>query len=121
MPIWYLPCHIVFQKGKWRFCHDGRATTDGICINDLLINDLNLMTPILKPIMNIRAYIFAFSVDIEAFFHNVLIDEEDRSLFRYLWYENENMRELLTGMFLAYTFGSSASPSATSFTLQLNS
>merc|ERR1711911_72387 len=42
LPIWYLPCHLVFQKGKWRLCHDGRATTDGICINDLLINDLNL-------------------------------------------------------------------------------
>ena len=27
LPIWYLPCHLVFQKNKWRFCHDGRAPT----------------------------------------------------------------------------------------------
>ena len=22
LPIWHLPCHLVFQKGKYRFCHD---------------------------------------------------------------------------------------------------
>ena len=121
LPIWYLPCHLVFQKGKWRFCHDGRATTDGICINDLLVNDLNLMNPLLDPIMNIRTYIHSFSVDIEAFFHNVLLDERDRGAFRFLWYKDDKMKELFTSMFLMFTFGSSAATSCTSFILQHHS
>ena len=25
LPIWYLPCHLVFQHQKYRFCHDGRS------------------------------------------------------------------------------------------------
>ena len=45
-PIWYLPVHLVFQHGKYRFCHDGRAETKGICLNETLIGDLNLMNPI---------------------------------------------------------------------------
>ena len=54
LPIWHLPCHLVFQKGKYRFCHDGRAPTRGLCLNEMLINDLNLMTPLLDPINNLR-------------------------------------------------------------------
>ena len=121
LPIWYLPCHLVFQKGKWRFCHDGRAMTNGICINDLLINDLNLMNPLLDPVMNIRSFIYGFSVDIEGFFHHVLLDEKDRAAFRFLWYEDQKMKELFTSIFLRYTFGSSAAPSATTFALQFHS
>ena len=61
---WYSPCHIVFQKGKYRFCHDARASTRGFCLNEYLIGDLNLMTPLLDPVNNLRRYLFAFSCDI---------------------------------------------------------
>ena len=116
-PVWYLPCHLVHQKGKYRFCHDGRAATDGVCLNELLINDLNLMTPILDPINNLRRYLYAFSTDIEAFFHNILVELQDRHCFRFLWYTDEDMRMLAEYIFLAYIFGSSASPTVTAFVL----
>ena len=76
-PIWHLPCHLVYQKGKYRFCHDGRANTRGICLNDFLIGDLNLMVPIMDPINNMRSFLYSFSTDIKNFFHNILIDEKD--------------------------------------------
>ena len=121
LPIWYLPCHLVFQKNKWRFCHDGRAPTKGICLNELLIGDLNLMVPLMDPINNLRSHIYAFSVDIEAFFHNVIVDERDRGAFRFLWWEDEEMRKLVDYVFLAFIFGSSSSPTVTSFVLRRHS
>ena len=121
LPIWYLPCHLVFQKNKWRFCHDGRAPTKGICLNELLIGDLNLMVPLMDPINNLRSHIYAFSVDIEAFFHNVIVDERDKGAFRFLWWEDEEMRKLVDYVFLAYIFGSSSSPTVTSFVLKRHS
>ena len=51
---WHLPGHLVHQNGKWRFCHDGRASVDGICLNEELIGALNLLTPLLGPIMHLR-------------------------------------------------------------------
>ena len=42
---WRPPGHLVYQNGKWRFCHDGRAAIDGICLNEELIGALNLLTP----------------------------------------------------------------------------
>ena len=67
LPIWNLPCHLVLQKGKYRFCHDARASVGGICPNELLIGDLNLMTPMLDPINNLRNNLYAFGTDIEGF------------------------------------------------------
>ena len=120
-PIWHLPCHLVFQKGKYRFCHDGRANTKGICLNDFLIGDLNLMVPILDPINNMRSYLYAFSTDIKGFFHNILVDEKDQGAFRYYWYKDESMEELVMYVFLAFIFGSSASPTVSSFILKRHS
>ena len=30
LPIWNLPFHLVLQRGKYRFCHDARASVGGI-------------------------------------------------------------------------------------------
>ena len=99
---WFLPSHLVFQKGKYRFCHDGRAETAGVCLNELLIGDLNLMVPIIDPINNLRSYLYAFSTDIESFFHNVWGDEGDQGLFKFFWYEDERMESLKLYIFLAH-------------------
>ena len=120
-PVWHLPCHLVYQHGKYRFCHDGRAATRGICLNDLLIGDLNLMVPILDPINNMRSYLYSFSTDIEGFFHQILLDEEDQGVFRFYWYPNEDMEELEMFLFLAFIFGSSCSPTVTSFVMKHHS
>ena len=45
-PTWHLPSHLVLQKGKYRFCHDGRATVDGVCLNEQLIGDGNMIVMI---------------------------------------------------------------------------
>ena len=118
LPIWHLPCHIVYQKGKWRFCHDGRANAGGICLNEQVIGDLNLMVPMLNPLTNLRKNLYAFGTDIESFFHNILVDERDRDAFRFFWYEDEEMKRLVPYVFLAHIFGSSSSPTVTAYVLR---
>ena len=85
-PTWHLPSHLVFQKGKYRFCHDGRAAVNGVCLNDQLIGDLNMLVPLVDPVNNLRHYLYAFGTDIEAFFHNVLVDPEDHGVFRFFFF-----------------------------------
>ena len=88
-----------------------------ICPNELLIGDLNLMTPMLDPINNLRNNLYAFGTNIEGFFHNILVDVKDRGIFRFWFYKNEKMDELELLIFLAHIFGSSASPTVCSFVL----
>ena len=87
-------------------------------MNKLLIGDLNLMVPIIDPINNLRSYLYAFSTDIESFFHNVLVDEEDQGVFKFFWYEDERMESLKLYIFLAHIFGASSSPTVTQFVLK---
>ena len=76
------------------------------------------MNPITDPINNLRRHLFAFTCDIESFFHNVKVDERDRGCFRFFWYADESMTVLRTFIFLMHIFGSSLSPSVTSYVLK---
>ena len=51
----------------------------------------------------------------------MIVDERDRGAFRFLWWEDEEMRNLVDYVFLAYIFGSSSSPTVTSFVLRHHS
>ena len=117
---WRLPGHLVHQNHKWRFCHDGRASADGVCLNEELIGVLNLLTPILDPVMHLRKWKHALTTDIEAFFHNILVDERDKDAFLFYWYEDETMRKRILLRFLAHIFGATCSPTITSYILRLH-
>ena len=117
---WRIPGHLVHQNSKWRFCHDGRAAVDGICLNEELISDLNLLTPLLDPIMNLREWIHALTTDIEAFFHNILVDDLDKDAFLFYWWEDEEMTKRILIRFLAHIFGATSSPTITSYILKLH-
>ena len=79
------------------------------------------MVPIIDPINNMRSYLYSFSTDIKSFFHNILVDEKDQGTFRYFWYKDEEMRDLVPYIFLAFIFGSSASPTVSSYVLKHHS
>ena len=104
LPTWHLPCHLVFQKGKYRFCHDGRATVDGTCLNEQLIGDGNMIVPLMDAVNNLRRYLYAFGTDLEAFFHNVLVDSRDSGAFRFFFFEDKRMERLAAFKMLAHIF-----------------
>ena len=117
---WRLPGHLVHQNQKWRFCHDGRASVDGICLNEELIGAMNLLTPILDPVMHLRKWKHALTTDIEAFFHNILVDDADKDAFLFYWFEDESMKRRILIRFLAHIFGATSSPMITSYILRLH-
>ena len=94
-PVWYLPLHIVEKRGKTRPCHDARAATGGICLNDQLLGGPNLINSLHKVLMSFRTKKVAFMTDISAFFHNILVDKRDREAFRYYWFRSKEMREVV--------------------------
>ena len=49
--------------------------------------------------------------------HNILVDIKDKGIIRFWFYKDEKMTELELFNFIAHIFGSSASPTVTSFVL----
>ena len=68
-PIWHLPLMAVEERGKTRMCHDAKASTGGISINDLLLGGPNLTNSLASILLSFRAKRYVFTTDISAFFH----------------------------------------------------
>ena len=117
-PRWYLPIHVVEKNAKTRICHDARANVRGVCLNDLLLGSPNLLNSLPGILLSFRTKKIAFMMDIQKFFHQVLVDERDQDAFRYLWFEDESMSSTKTLRFKAHIFGSGASSLVTSFVLR---
>ena len=117
-PRWYLPLHVVEKGGKTRVCHDARASTNGVCLNDMLHGKLNLNNELMTILCLFRTEKVAFTTDICAFFHNVLVSPIDADAFRYFWFTDESMTTVQLLRFNAHVFGSAASSFVTSFVLR---
>ena len=122
--IWYLPIHIVEEmrngKLKTRICHDARASTGGICLNDLILTGLNLICPIQEVMMFWRTFPVGVTGDLVAFFHNVRVLAKDVHAYRYYWFNSREAMEPQLKLFLSHVFGSGASSFVTSFVMQLH-
>ena len=117
-PRWYLPLHVVELRGKTRVCHDARAATDGISLNDLLVGGPNLMNSLMDILMRFRQWKIAFMCDIKAFFHQIRVHPDDADLFRFFWFKDRTLREAILNLFLSHVFGSQSSSFVTSFTVR---
>ena len=117
-PQWYLPIHIVEKRGKTRPCHDARASAGGVCLNEMLLGGPNIMNSLPEVLLNFRTKKIAFMCDIVSFFHMVRVDPRDVDAFRYLWFTDRSMNEVVTMRFLSHVFGSGASSVITSYVLR---
>ena len=68
-PLWHLPHMCVDEPTKIRICHDAKASTRGIGLNDLLIGRPNLTNNLVAVLILIRQHKYVFSTDITGFFH----------------------------------------------------
>ncbi len=93
-PVWNLPIHVVTkedQPGKCRFCMDARAQAGGTCLNNHLIGVMDQLVPIQQPCRDFRDPLYAATFDIRAFFHQVLVNVEDRECFRFFFFGDRSM------------------------------
>ena len=79
---------------------------------------MNILVPLADPLNNLRRHLYAFGTDIEAFFHNVLVDERDKDAFRFFFFKDGKMDKLDPNRFMAHVFGAASSSMVTAFVLK---
>ena len=122
-PVWHLPVHVVEKdipgRGrKTRICHDARASVGNQCPNELMLEAPDFIEDSRRFILRAMAFRILFTTDIAACFYRVLVDKRDVNVFRYFWFDNEQMTEFSMRRFNSHIFGSRASSAVSSFVLR---
>ena len=89
--IWYLPHHAVTNRhkpGKVRVVFDAAAKIRNQSLNTELLTGPDLMNSLIGVIIRFRSYPIVLMADVEAMFHRVNVDEDDKDALRFLWKEN---------------------------------
>ena len=120
--IWYIPHHGVShpsKPGKIRVVFDCSAEYQGISLNKSLMSGPDLTNQIVGVITRFRQEPVVIMGDIEAMFHQVLVPEIDRSLLRFLWWENHDISKAATDYEMGvHVFGATSSPSCCNYALK---
>ena len=119
---WYLPHHPVFnpkKPEKTRIVFDCAARFKGVALNKQVMQGPTLMNDLLGVLIRFREGKVGLSADIEAMFHQVLVDPKDRDALRFLWWPRGDFTErpVLYRM-TRHLFGGVWSPSCAAFALQ---
>jgi hypothetical protein len=84
--VWYLPHHGVYhpkKPGKIRVVFDCSATFGGESLNQNLLSGPDLTNSLVGVLCRFRQNSTAFSCDIEAMFHQVLVNREHRNYLNF--------------------------------------
>jgi len=93
-PLWYLPHHAVFNPNKprkLRVVFDCAARYKGTSLNDQLLSGPDLTNSLFGVLVRFRQEPVALSSDIEAMFHQVLVDPKDVDALRFLWWPDDDL------------------------------
>ncbi|KAK3704924.1 hypothetical protein QZH41_016749 [Actinostola sp. cb2023] len=91
MRVWYIPHHGVYhpkKPNKIRVVFDCAAQYKNESLNKHLLQGPDLTNSLVGVLHRFRQEPVAFTCDIEGMFHQVKVNEEDRDLLRFLWWEN---------------------------------
>ena len=83
-PVWVNPLHVVTRAakpGKWRVCHDARASVNRVCLNEELVSGPDVVNSLLGVLLRFRRHMVTISGDIAGFFHQVFTTEENSHVF----------------------------------------
>lgn len=108
------------KPGKWRFCMDCRAKTNGMSLNDLLLKGVDFVPPLLAVLWRARIRRVAFMADITEMFHQIVIRKEDRNSQRFLWRGMRRTGEPDIYVMNRMIFGAISSPSQAQFVKNYN-
>ena len=121
-PVWYLPHHPVthlLKPGKVRVVFDCGAKYHGTSLNQQLLRGPDLTNSLVGVLIRFRQEFVAMAADIEAMFHQVYVDPEDRDVLRFLWWPNGDLNEEPQEYrMVKHLFGATSSPSCANFCLK---
>ena len=87
-------------------------------MNRHLCTGPDLLNNLVGVLMRFRRNPVAVSADIKAFFHQIMVADEDVAALRFLFFENEKMDKIIELESLVHIFGASSSPPVANFTLK---
>ena len=90
-PSWHLP-FFVTKQGKSRVVYDGAAIFKGICLNHAVFPGANLLNGLTDVLTRFRLGRFAFMTDLSKRFFQISILEDQRDLFRWVWFKDNDIK-----------------------------
>lgn len=120
--VYYLPHHPVLnprKPDKCRIVFDCAAKYSGTSLNDHVHQGPDLTNKLLGVLIRFRQGPVAFMADIEAMFHQVQVNPQDRDVLRFLWWENDDPSQQSIALRMnAHLFGGVWSPSCANYALR---
>jgi len=93
-PKWYLPHHPVthpLKPGKVRVIYDCAAKYGGMSLNQQLLQGPDQTNQLVGVLSRFRQEPIGVVADIEAMFHQVLVEPKDCDALRFLWWPNGDL------------------------------
>ena len=121
-PVWYLPHHPVVHPAKpekVRIVYDCAATYKNTSLNHQLLQGPDQTNQLVGVLTRFRQEQVGLVSDIEAMFHQVLVEPQDCDALRFLWWPNADLSgELEEYRMVRHLFGATSSPSVANFCLR---
>ena len=116
---WYLPFFVIKQE-KPRVVFDGAATFDGIALNDPVLRGINLLNGLVDVLTRFRVGRYACMAKISKCFLPVSVPENQRNLFRLMWFKNNDIDEgeIQILKFTRHVWGVNSSPYIALFAIE---
>ena len=110
-PTWYLPFFVTKQE-KSRVVYDGAATFKGVCLNHAVLPGANLLNRLTDVLTRFRLGRFACMADLSKCFFQISIPEDQRDLFRLVWFKDNDIKlgETEIFRFCRHVWGINSSP-----------
>ena len=119
--LWYMPHFAVVHpaKLKLRVVFDLKAKFKGVSLNEFLIQGPDLTNTLNGVILRFRNGLFALTADIAEMFHQVKVDEDERDVFRFLWWPGGNTEHApIEYRMCVLPFGARSSPACANYALR---
>ena len=87
--MWYLP-YFVTSQAKKRIVYDGRAEFDGVCVNEFIETEPDLSNSLADVLARFRLEKLGMMANLTKCFFQIGLPEDQRDLFRILWFDNNN-------------------------------
>ena len=122
LPVWYSPIHVVThpdKPGKYRVCQDSSSKVENnTYLNGHLCTGPDLLNGLVGILLRFRRHEVAVSSDIRGFFHMIHVHEDDIAAFRFLFFKDESMTDIIELESTVHILGAGSSPPVANFTLK---
>ena len=114
---WYIPHHST--GNKFRVVFGCSARCGGTSLNEHLLQGPDFTNNLTGVLIRFRQDYVAFTCDINAMYHQVLVEPNDCNSLQFLWYpKNDLNAEPIAHQMMVHLFGARSSPSCASYALR---